>query len=268
MSNPPIISKLIPGDVILTNGRGIRWGSLPIKLANFFKKGYKERHWTHAALYIGDNQVIEAFPGGIVKRDLKESYLKGNFELLILRHKNASQSSLQKTIDFCNNSVSKGYDFRALLYFLFYNLTPPQIHFIWGDAFLGRCFNLRDAYFCSELVSAGLLVAGVYCFEREPYKVMPIDFDNKLLFDTVTKVELPYKENRFTHSIKETFFWVLYIITAILFFLILLLAAILSIAIFVLFVVGIGGAMLFLIGLLKKIPLTLKKKDDDSQKAL
>jgi hypothetical protein len=264
--NGSIFDVIKPGDAILTNGKGIRWGSLPIKLANFFNRGYKERHWTHAALYIGDGQVVEAFPGGIVKRDLKESYLKGDFELLILRHKNASQSSLQKTIDFCKNSVSKGYDFRALLYFLFYNLTPPQIHFIWGDAFLGKCFNLRDAYFCSELICTGLLVAGVYCFEREPYKVMPIDFYNKLLFDTVTKVELPYKENRFIHSIKAAFLCSLYMITAILFFLILLVVAILLIAIFVLFVVGIGAVILFIIGLLKGIPLIMKKEDNDSQK--
>ncbi|MDP1854257.1 MAG: hypothetical protein Q8L26_08675 [Candidatus Omnitrophota bacterium] len=264
--NNLVISKLIPGDIILTNGRGIRWGSLPIKLANFFKRGYKERHWTHAALYIGDGQVVEAFPGGIVKRDFKESYLKGDFELLILRHKNASQLILQKTIDFCKNSVSKGYDFRALLYFLFYNLTPPQIHFIWGDAFLGRCFNLRDAYFCSELVCTGLLVAGVYCFEREPYKVMPVDFNNKLLFDTVTTVELPYKENRFIHSIKVAFFQFLYFVTAMLFFLILLVVAILLIALFILFVAGVGGIILFFIGLFKSIPLTIKKKEDDSQK--
>ena len=241
-------------------------GSLPIKLANFFQRGYKERHWTHAALYIGDGQIVEAFPGGIVKRDLEESYLKGDFELLILRHKNASQSNLQKTIDFCKNSVSKGYDPRALLYFLFYNLTPPQIHFIWGDAFLGKCFNLRDAYFCSELVCTGLLVAGVYCFEREPYKVMPIDFNNMLLFDTVTKVEFPYKESRFIHSIKAAFLWSLYIIIAMFFFLILMVAAIFLITIFVLFVMGIVGIILFIIGLLKSIPLAMRKKEDNSQK--
>lgn len=265
MSNP-IIDKLVPGDIVLTNGKGINLGSLPIKLANFFIRGYKERHWTHSALYIGDNQIVEAFPGGIVKRNFEESYLNENFELLILRHNNASQAILQEAVGFCKNSVSKGYDFRALLYFLFYNLTPPQIHFIWGDAFLGKCFNLRDAYFCSELVSTGLLVAGVYCFEREPYKVMPIDFNNKLLFDEVAKVEFPRKENSFIHSIKAAFFWSLYMVIAVLFFLVLMALAILLISIFVLFVVAIGAIILFLIGLLKGTPLTVKKKDDDSQK--
>lgn len=264
--NGSIPNIMKPGDVILTNGRGIRWGSLPIKLANFFKRGYKNRHWTHAALYIGDGQVVEAFPAGIVKRDLKESYLGGDFQLLILRHKNASQASLQKSIDFCKNSVSKKYDARALVYFLLYNLTPPQIHFILEDEFIGKCFNIKDAYFCSELLSMGLQVAGVYCFEREPYKVMPIDFNNKFLFDTVTKVDLLYKENRFIHSVKVVFFWLLYIVTAILFPFIVLTIATLIILAVALFAMGIWGIILFIIGLLKSIPLTMKKKDDDSQK--
>ncbi len=264
--NDSILDIIKPGDAILTNGREIRWGSLPIKLANFFKRGYKERHWTHAALYIGDGQVIEAFPTGIVKRDLKESYLKGDFQLLILRHKNVSQTNLQKAIDFCKNSVSKKYDARALVYFLLYNLTPPQIHFILEDEFIGKCFNVKDAYFCSELVSMGLLVAGVYCFEREPYKVMPIDFNNKFLFDTVTKVDLSYKENRLIHSIKAAFFWLLYIVTAILFpFIVLVIAALIILAV-ALFAMGIWGIILFIIGLFKSIPLTMKKEKDDSQK--
>ena len=212
-----ITEKIMPGDVILTNGRSFELGSLPIKIANFFSRGYKDRGWTHAALYIGDGNVVEAFPGGIVKRNFASSYLNDKYNLFILRRKGASEEAIKKVISFCANDEGKKYDFRALIYFLLYIFLPVGLHFILEKDYVGNCFNVNDSYFCSELVATGFKEAGIYSFEREPYKVMPLDFDNDLWFDVVDKLESPKNENPTWHKLKAFVFRTLYLLAAIIF---------------------------------------------------
>jgi hypothetical protein len=228
-----LIEKIQIGDVVLTNRMGINWGSLPIKIANFFKRGYEERNWTHAAIYIGSGKIIEAFPGGIVKRDLNESYLQGNYNLLVLRHKNTTNEMLNKAIAYCTESKGLPYDFRALVYFLLYNIVPHQAHFLLDNDFMDLRFNVKNAYFCSELVSEGFLRAGIYCFEKAPYKVMPIDFHNDLLFDLVERVNIDSRNNGLLWNIKRALFFIFYL---------------LSIFLFAVILFGVGFIILALIG--------------------
>lgn len=82
-----IVGKLKPGDVIITSKRGINLGSIPIRFANFSRHGYRKRIWTHAAFNVGGGKVVEAFPKGIVKRDLKTAYLDKPFDIICLRRK-------------------------------------------------------------------------------------------------------------------------------------------------------------------------------------
>lgn len=246
-----LLSKIRPGDVILTWGEGIGLFSLPIKMGNYFKKGpkgYKDRGWTHAAVYIGDGEIIEAFPSGIVRRNLKVAYLNGKFGLNILRLKNASEENIKKAIEFYIKEHGSKYDPRGLIYFIFANFIPPQFNFLIEDEYIGKLFNVNDSYFCSELVSEGFKRANIYCFERESYKVMPIEFDNELLFNRIYKCYLPRKENKSIYGIKAFFFNCLYIITAILFPIIIALLLALIVFIFVIVVIGI----IFLIKNIKK----------------
>jgi uncharacterized protein YycO len=227
-----LLNKIKPGDVILTASRKISLFSLFIKMANFFKRGYRKRKWTHAAIYVGEGNVIEAFPQGIVKRNFKEAYFNGEYDLLVLRHKNASLDKLMKAVEFCCKEKGQKYDFRGLLYFLLFNLTPHQLHFLFDNNFIGDCFNVNEAYFCSELVSTGFKEAGIYCFEREPYKVMPIDFYNELLFDIVAKVEIPKKENIIFYLFKTIIFVSLYLLSSFVFPILAVLSGITIISIF------------------------------------
>jgi hypothetical protein len=204
--------KLQPGDVVLTCGRGFELGSLPIRTANFFKRGYGDRGWTHAALYIGYGQVVEAFPGGIVKRSFKEAYLTEKLDLLALRPIKANAQAIAKVVAFCKGEESKKYDFRALIYFALFNFLPAGLHFLLDKKFLGDCFNVNDSYFCSELIATGLQKADAYCFENPPYKVMPIDFYNDIWFDVVAK---KVKQQSF-NWLKDGFFFLLYVIAGIL----------------------------------------------------
>ena len=257
-----LTKEIIPGDVILTNGRNFEWGSLPIKIANFFSRGYKERGWTHAALYIGNGNVVEAFPGGIVQRNFADSYLSGKYNLLILRHKKASEEAIKKAIDFCIHEEGAKYDWRALTYFLLFNFLPVGLHFIIDNDFIGARFNVNDSYFCSELVASGFKEADAYCFEREPYKVMPIDFNNYLWFDIVDKIDLPKIENQTWHKVKIVVFYSLYLFAAIIFPLITILLGILVI------VVGIAFSISAIVALSAIISgaLTSRKKTEKSIK--
>ena len=259
-----LLSQLRVGDVVLTCVKGVNPFSLFIKIGNFFKKGYKDRGWTHAAIYTGDGKVAEAFPKGIVVRDFKEAYLNGNYELLVLRHKNASEDKLKKAADFCVKADKKPYDSRALIYFLLYNLTPSQIHFIWENDFIGECFNVNDSYFCSELVSNGFLNAGLYCFQKDPYKIMPLEFYNELIFEKVAKLKLP-QSNRIFHTIKAFFFWIIYLVSSILFVVVMWVIAALIIVLLAVAAFGLWSLILIIIASLKGAPTTTKKEPDEKK---
>ena len=269
MPNLDLIERKIKsGDVILTCYRGMNWGSLPIKIANFFKRGYRERGWTHAALYVGNNTVVEAFPGGIVRRNFKDSYLNGTYNLLILRHKKANEEDLKQAVAFCVSEESKKYDFRALIYFLLYNFLPQGLHFLLEKDFIGDCFNVNDSYFCSELVSTGFKKADIYCFEKEPYKIMPIDFYNYLWFDIIERIEALENKKSFWYLIKSSIFRTLYLLAAVTFPFILVIVAILVLLLVMLAIKGIIALMILLFGLLtrasKKKNPSVKNKEDKS----
>lgn len=237
-----LLSKIKPGDVILTWGEGIGLFSLPIKIGNYFKKGpkgYADRGWTHAAVYIGKGEIIEAFPKGIEKRDFKEAYLNGHFGLKILRHKNAREEDIKRAIDFYKKEPGSKYDPKALTYFLLANLVPTRLDFLLDDKYLGKWLNVQDSYFCSELVSEGFRVANIYCFEKEPYKIMPIQFDNELLFDIVDQIYLPRKENTIVYKIKVFFFNIFYFLTISLLPIVFIFIMCLIIAVAIAFSVGI-----------------------------
>lgn len=225
MPDEDLIAKLQPADVILTS----HLGPNIIKIGNFCKNGYGKRVWTHSALYIGNGEVVEAFPKGITRRELKEAYLADRKTgLKILRRKNLSQDIVGRIVSFCTQTPGKPYDLRALIYFPLANLLPPSLSFVLTPGYLGHWFNQEDSYFCSELLSEAFEKADAYCFEREPFQVMPVDFDNALLFDEIAIVQIPGKEKQ--GKTKAFLLQACYIVAAIIVFLIFL--ALVALAIF------------------------------------
>ena len=79
------LENLRKGDVILT-GKKQKTYSWHIKLSNVLTNGIDSQFWTHAALYVGNGQLIEAQPSGLRKCELKE-YFDENFLVKALRHK-------------------------------------------------------------------------------------------------------------------------------------------------------------------------------------
>ena len=214
MSSEEILNKLKLGDVIIFHKKGFNPGSLGIKLANFFKNGFRERGWTHAGLYLGEDSVVEAYPKGIVINKFSECYLKNNYHLLVLRHKSAAAEKLRKAADFCISEKGGPYDTSGLWYFILFNFIPQQFHFILNFHNFGDRFNDKTKYFCSELVARGFEEAELGCFERESYKIMPSDFHNPLLFKEIERVNLPEEESAVIRWVKNTAFYAFYLFTA------------------------------------------------------
>ena len=226
MPDEDLPNKLQPGDVILTSHLEFS----VIKIGNFCKNGYGRRVWTHSALYIGNGEIVEAFPKGIVRRKLKEAYLdEKKTGLRILRRKHLPQDAVGRIVSFCTQAPGKPYDLRALIYFPLANLLPPSLSFVLTPGYLGHWFNQPGSYFCSELLSEAFEQADAYCFEREPFQVMPADFDNELLFDEVAVVEIPGKERQ--GKTKAFLLQICYILAAVGMFALFLL--ILALAVFV-----------------------------------
>lgn len=218
MPDQDVLSVLSPGDVILTS----RLGFNIIKIGNFCKNGYHKRVWTHAALYLGDGDIMEAFPGGIVRRKLKDAYLSGEkVGLKMLRRKYLTPDVAQRITTFCAQAKGEPYDTRALIFFPLANLLPPSLSFLLTPGYLGNLLNQEKSYFCSELISQGFREADAYCFEREPFQVMPVDFANDLLFDEVTTIPIPGKEKQ--GKIRSFFLQLAYILAAVAIFIVFLL---------------------------------------------
>ncbi len=217
IENAEIIEKkLAVGDVIVVNQIGFKLStSLFIKLANFLKNGYKDRGWTHSAVYIGEGKIMEALaaPIGVVENNLRDTYLQGTHNFLILRHKNATEDRLRKVAEFCISEKGKKYDSRGIGYFLILNIIPTQLHFLLKIHSWGEKFNDKGKFFCSELVSRGFQEAGLYCFEEESYKIMPADFNNPLLFDVV-HMQKKFIGPKWWRTIKDVLFCSMYFLTA------------------------------------------------------
>jgi len=239
---------LRPGDVLLVHLNSFHMSSLPIRLGNFFKRGFAERKWTHTAMYVGDGKVIEslAFGVGVVERDFADTYLKGTHNIRVLRHKNASPEKLRKAVEFCKSQVGDKYEQAEQVYFVLNYLVSPSFRFALENEFVDRLFRNERSFFCSQLVARSFLEAGCYPFERAPRKIMPLDFYNRFVFDKVAEMILPHKERRIVFLLKNTIFYSLYLIAALFFFAIDALLAVVAvffahIALFVVFL-GVMGA--------------------------
>jgi uncharacterized protein YycO len=109
---------LKPGMVFLSHTRG--------EFTNLLIPGF----WGHSALYVGNNEVLEATGAGVVRKDLI-SFLMAKDYVLAVYPEFAVESQIQRAIRFAASQLGKPYDY----------------HFE---------FNLTDnkAYYCSELIWA------------------------------------------------------------------------------------------------------------------
>lgn len=202
-----LLDLIKPGDILITSQRGFRPASLPIRFANFCRRGYGDRIWTHAAVYVGNGEVVEAFPTGIVARSVESAYFKSDYNYTILRRKTAAGNvDFSRAVDFCRSKIGNNYDNKALAYFALMNIVPPTLRWTIDNPIVDKALNNADAFFCSELAGTALLEANEYCFDRPPEQVMPVDFKNSYCFEVIKDTTADERDG----VVKKTVIWLLY----------------------------------------------------------
>lgn len=176
-----IFKKIKPGDIILIGRRGFVLSSTLIRFANFATSGTDYRLLTHAAMYIGDDSIIESIIAptkGVVRRKFSENYLNNKYDIVVVRRKPHTKYNASEVVKYCISRENSVYDFKALIYFILIEITPPQLIFLISNPTINALLNNDNAYFCSELIAEALLMSGDYCFDRAPDRIKPIDFLN------------------------------------------------------------------------------------------
>jgi len=155
--------KLKIGDVILVPGHN--WVSRTIKKLTHSK-------YSHAACYIGNNQIIESAAGGVQISPLSK-YPKW----IALRHKYATRKQLKNAVAWMKLQEGSGYDYFGLLGIGLGMLLHSK----------GNVWDSKKRYWCSELVADGYLMANINIdVNMKTWKVSPQQFyAMKNLFEEV-----------------------------------------------------------------------------------
>lgn len=170
--------KLQPGDVILTGTQDWVTGA-PIKAYNILTAGEPFRYWTHCAIYSGDGLVIEAQADGrgVTETQLSD-YLDTGREIMVLRHQYIFPEEANQAVDYCRAVLDKdtSYDFWGVSFYGLSAMEPVILNGFLGTDFAERVFNVKQSYFCSELVAASYESIGHRLFARRSWRVQPVDF--------------------------------------------------------------------------------------------
>ena len=102
-----------PGDVVLSLTQG--------QLVNAFIPGF----WSHAAIYAGDNKIIEAIGKGVVETDMIDAVMTCDY-VMVRRPTFATEAQRTEAVAWARTKLGSQYD-------LFFNQN-------------------NDAFYCSELV--------------------------------------------------------------------------------------------------------------------
>lgn len=97
-----ILQNIKPGDIILeTNTAYPGWQRMEFWTLR--------SHYTHAAIYEGEGQFLEATPPSVQRTDLRE-YLEGPIKVAIIRPPYKSEADVKAALDHCRGEVGKKYD--------------------------------------------------------------------------------------------------------------------------------------------------------------
>ncbi|KAB2884132.1 MAG: hypothetical protein F9K34_09705 [Albidovulum sp.] len=154
------ISNLLPGDVLLF--RSLRGDKLAKKIAQATNSPY-----THAALYLGDGEIVESNPPNIQVRQLTKSDCAAT-QIGVLRSQMTFQNSRVAAVtEFVNRLISTKarYDYQGVVKFKGRNADFHENIISEIQKNYGVSANNDDAarknYFCSALVVACYTASGI-----------------------------------------------------------------------------------------------------------
>src|SRR5262245_38226775 len=167
---------LRPGDIILTAGPGLTAAGIQLmSLAPI----------SHAALYIGDGQIVEARTSGVRVGGFQE-LLAGEIAVVALRYPDLSEEQAREVRAYALNQVGAPFNLLGLM--LHVPLTIPRTACELPlapsgarDACIRAVGNIQQLsarssqFFCSQLVLQSFRHAGVPITDADPRIVRPAD---------------------------------------------------------------------------------------------
>jgi uncharacterized protein YycO len=159
------LAQPLPGDFGVTSVKG-RVGFL-ISVGEWLN-GSRFGHWDHAFVYVGDDQVIEAEPGGARLASLDE--YQGRTIAWSTNHIELTEQQRTAIVAAAHSFIGVPYsagDYMALALWHFHLRIP------WAKHVMAS----QSRMICSQLCDAAYEVAGVHLFTdgREPGDVTPAD---------------------------------------------------------------------------------------------
>ena len=167
---------LQPGDIVLTADNGIN--SVGIRLATLSPV-------SHAALYLGENQIAEAVGSGIRLRSV-EAVLLDEATVVVFRHPNVTAEQASAIKAFSQAHVGEKYNFVGIMLQAPFTLerrlcelplvpSPVRDFCIRGIAAVQLGLGRNDQFFCSQFVLEAYRSAGLPLTDADPRLINPGD---------------------------------------------------------------------------------------------
>jgi len=136
--------------------------------------------WTHAAVYNGDNLLLESTGQGVAINNPLITNHYANYKFIAFRFKD--QPTQRLFLKHAREKVGRSYDFIQAFIIALYDLIYDKLG--WSSIKqTNKDFDTDDRYFCSEVVSDSLYEAGI-----DIRKDVGID-RSQMLPDDVLKLE-------------------------------------------------------------------------------
>jgi len=156
---------LKPGDVLLVEGN---------QRVSAVIKYLTQSTWSHAALYLGDQDTNRGRDGSIL--DLMEAELEtgvvlvplakySSYHTRICRSVGLSEEDIKRVLQFALGAVGKTYDLKNIIDLLRYFLPPPPVPLKWRRKLLALGSGEPTKAICSTLIAQA--------FQSVQYPILP-----------------------------------------------------------------------------------------------
>ena len=168
--------SLEPGDILLSSERTVI--SAGIRLMTFAPV-------SHAAVYVGDSQIVDAMRWGVRVRELNE-LLEEAAVVLVLRHPELTAEQAAEITEYSFNKSGAGFNFLGITLHVPFSIARrvcevPLVAAAIRDAcirslgVLHRLAASESRLFCSQLVLQAYRHAGVLVTHADPRLISPAD---------------------------------------------------------------------------------------------
>ena len=168
--------SLLPGDILLSSGSGIASSGIQL---------FTVAPVSHAAIYLGNGQIVEAVGKGVRLRSLQDA-LDDESVVAAFRHPQTTAESAALVGAFVLSKVGAPYNHLGVLLHAPFAVQrricelplvpgPVREFCVRGVATVQMGFSSNDRFFCSQLVLEAYRQAGISITSADPRWVSPAD---------------------------------------------------------------------------------------------